>query len=332
MTMAAVYRKGIERVVLPADKPHRLEAAERLQQVARRIAAVSVFCRRHTISELPDDDGAAGAIHISDVARGTEPTAAGDSVRVNELVVQEVLRDSGLMNSRGAGRHGWVHASYADYLAAEYVRTRGIPVEQLRGLLRLGDDGSPIIPQLQGVVSWLLINGSLPFGDEFIAKWPTAVLRSDVQSLSPEQRERLVEALLQDAERGVLDTYSAIVRLRLGKLAHPGLAGQLERWFLDRDKNHRARGLAMQVAAACSLAGLAMTIARLALDAGEPLHVREFSRPRRRHHARRGCARVVAPTRRPWRFARRGRPAARLRLPGALAGAHADDGSLSPAR
>jgi hypothetical protein len=276
MTMASVYRKGIQEVVRPAgDKPHRLEGIARLV-IAQRIAAASVFCRRHTISELPDDGMAvAGTMHVADLARGSESTSDKDTVRVSETAVLEVLRDSGLLNSRGAGRHGWVHASYAEYLAAEYVRAHGMPAEQVRGLLRLRDDGSPIIPELQGVVSWLLINGSLPFGDEFILRWPTAVLRSDVQSLTVAQRERLVEALLQDAERGVLDTYSAIVQLRLGKLAHPDLASQLERWFLDRDKSSRSRSLAMQIAAACNLGGLAPAIAGVALDRGESMRVRD---------------------------------------------------------
>ena len=277
LTITEVYQRGLAKLVRPSPgRQHTLEDVERLA-VARRIAAASIFCRRPIISDSPDDGRPlAGTMHIADLARGKEPTNDGeDSVCVSQVAVAEVLRHSGLLNSRGTGRHGWAHASYAEYLAAEYVRSSRMPPEQIHGLLRLRDDGSPLIPELQGVVSWLLTNESLPFGDEFISKWPTAVLRSDVQSLTVKQRDRLVGALLDDAERGVLDTRSAVIRLRLGKLAHPGLAPQLERYIANKDKSVRTRGLAMQIAASCRLDDLANLIAAIALDKSEARDVRE---------------------------------------------------------
>lgn len=276
MTASEFYRKGVQVLLRPVrDQPCVLEESDRFA-VARRLAAVSIFCRKHVVSNRPDDGKSpVGVLYVKEVARGSEPRNEDDTVNVSDAAVREVLQNTGLFNSRGTDRYGWVHASFAEFLAVDYLRTRQTPAEQTRGLLCLRADGNLIIPELQGVVRWLLSSELLPFGNDFIKKWPTTVLRSDVRSLTDSQIMLLVDALLEAADRGVLDIFSMIVRMRLAKLRHPSLGSQIGSCFHDKRKSERARGLAMRIASACRLNELAVEIADVALDKTEALDIRK---------------------------------------------------------
>lgn len=201
LTAAEVYRRGVGALIRP--QPPVGSASEERERlgVAKRIAAASVFCGKHTVSMAPDDGSkTAGVMRVPDLVAGVEPLGGDDTVVVGVKALRDVIEQSGLFTLRGPGAFGWSHQSYAEYCAAEYVLAHEMPVEQVKGLLRLRDDGSPIVPELQGVASWLLTNGALPIDDDFIARWPTVVLRSDVQAFRDEQRASLAQALLEDAD------------------------------------------------------------------------------------------------------------------------------------
>ena len=64
------------------------------------------------------------AVKVDELVGGTEPSPLGDVV-VDDAAVGEVLGISGLFTSRGGGDCvGWVHQTYAEFLAARFLHGR----------------------------------------------------------------------------------------------------------------------------------------------------------------------------------------------------------------
>ena len=105
-------------------------------QIAEQIAAVSVFCGRTrfflgmggTDREL--EDGTIGELTWGTVGE------QGAGVPLTREMVREVL-GTGLFSGRSGASMGWAHATFADYLAARFVVSRGLEQEQLSSLLFL---------------------------------------------------------------------------------------------------------------------------------------------------------------------------------------------------
>jgi hypothetical protein len=273
LSRAELYRRGMLRLARPTRRQAltSLSDDERIA-IARRIAAVSLFCNRHVIYDEPDVGGKPpNEVSVAELLGGVEPTGEpprDGHVAVTEPHVRDVLATSGLFNLRSAGRLGWAHASYAEYLASEYVRVRNVPYQALAGLLRLGTGQGPLLPSLRGVIGWILPNEKRVL-QELIEREPTTVLRSDVQDLSEEHRAKIANSLLNKAREDVLDLRSGEVFAQLQRLTYPGLSAQLLKRITDVRAEPRERSFAIRIALACGLHDLAGPLAKVALEAGD---------------------------------------------------------------
>ena len=127
-----------------------LSPAARLA-VCRRIAAVSVFGGRPAIWTGPAVPGEGDAcVSADDCAGGTERWDEL-GVELTPEAVREGLR-TGLFTGRGAQQLGWAHASFAEYLAADWVVSNDLAEDQVRSLFFAAD--GRIYPQLRSAAAW----------------------------------------------------------------------------------------------------------------------------------------------------------------------------------
>ena len=110
---------------------------------------------------------------------------------------------------------------------------------------------------------------------EIAEKDPEVLLGSAAPSLSSEQRRVLTDALLRSCDQSeILHVHHNLV---LRHLAHPALAEQLQPVLRDRNRAMSTRYFAVQVARACTVAGLADDLLDIALSEEEHNEVRTVS-------------------------------------------------------
>jgi len=285
-TQAELYRDGClslceennrnYQLATRTRQTYRLDARQRLA-VAGRIAAVTIFANRYAVwtgvenDDIPDEDVVVAALV------GGRESVAGEVFPVDEGAIRETLR-TGLFSARGPERLGWAHQTYAEFLAAEYVTSRGLPQTQVLSLLLdPGDERRKIVPQLQEAAAWVA-GMNLDVLRALIATNPDVLLRSDIATAGADDRARITEALLQLGDEGNL-LLSNIGRHRMyGKLAHPDLAGQLGPYIVDSAKGEVARREAIYIAEACRVSDLRDDLARVVLDRAQPRTVQVCAR------------------------------------------------------
>lgn len=240
--------------------------------VASRLAATMIFCGRPAIWDVPDHGRPESDLPVPAVSGGTE-AANGADFPVTDDGIREVLSDTGLFSLRGPWRLGWSHRTYAEYLAALYVRERGLAVEQIEGLILHPHPPGKVVPQLQGAAAWLA--GMVPAAfRSILASDPRVLLLSDVENADPAARGALVAALLEAADAGRIADTEPDLRLQYRKLAHPGLAGQLEPYIRDRSGRFVSRRMAIDIAQACTVREVQGPLVEVALDPRDRLEIR----------------------------------------------------------
>ena len=231
--------------------------------VAARIAAITIFGNKFAIwtgiqSDVPDDD-----VLIEKICHGTE-SVDGREFEINEEAVEEVL-DTGLFSSRGElSRMGWAHQTYAEFLAAWYLRQRQIELSQILKLIVHPDDSdSKIIPQLHETAAWLA--GMLPKVFREVMKTdPDVLLQSDVATVSDADKASLVESLLRlHNEEKLTHQYHTWLYQNLN---HPKLLDQLQPYICDSTKSINAKNIAIDIAEACNVKAVQEYLADIALD------------------------------------------------------------------
>ena len=246
-----------------AGKKGHLNTDERLA-VASRIAAVTQFCQRFAVYKGREADGVPPEdVRIGELSGGLE--RANDDVEVSEDALGEVL-DTGLFSSRGADRFGWAHLTYAEFLAARYCKRRRMPIEQIRSLIfHPSDQGRRLIPQLHEIAAWM--SAMEPeILKAVAASDPEALLGAAAASLSDEDRQLIIDSLLQQASRG------RTLQFRWGlfglyrKLRHPRLPEQLRPYLCDATVPIGARQVAVDIARACKVQEVGPELVDIALD------------------------------------------------------------------
>lgn len=234
---------------------------EKRLSTAAQIAAIMLFCNRPAIfTGLETDAGPYDLIvsHLSDMTQ-------------NEL--REVL-DSGLFSGRGADHFGFAHQTYAEYLAARYVVHSGIGQKQILQLIRNPEDPKGrLVPQLAEVAAWLA--GMVPgVRSEIVKTDPLAVLRTNVDTWSQQEKAELVASLLDGFDKWRIVDGVSDQRRAYRKLSHQGLAAQLEPYISNKDKDFLVRRNAIEIAEACGVQNLADLLVSLSLEADEDYPLR----------------------------------------------------------
>lgn len=241
--------------------------AEQRLAVAARIAATMIFGNRNAVhlgvnpAEAPNED-----VEIRELSAGTE---SADDVRfkVGEKEIRETL-GTGLFSTRGPNRIGWGHQTYAEFLAAWYLKKHDVSISQIKSLITHPDDPNrKIIPQLGEAAAWLA--GMIPeIFQAIVRAEPDLLLRSEVATGDSPRRAALVKALLQ-----LYEDEHAYDRDRqhYKNLAHPGLGGQLRPYITDKTKGVIVRRVAIDIAESCNIQPLNDVLLEVALDTSDNL-------------------------------------------------------------
>ena len=279
-TQVELYRQGclhlceeVSESRLAAGQRGELTGPQRLA-VASRIAALSIFCARPTIFTGVDaGDLAQGEIGIRQIV-GSAEAVDGLPFEITERAVREVL-DTGLFSARGPQRLGFSHQTYAEFLAATYFSMHTMEFSQLLSLITCVSEGQTRVPpQLQETAAWLATIHR-PVYDRIVDQDPQVLLGSDVTTMSPEARERLVESLLRAFNAGTLVDNRWEEKPKYRKLYHPRLAAQLQPYIEDASKTYIVRRVAIDITESCELRDLQTVLVNRVLDPAETLVVRQ---------------------------------------------------------
>ena len=270
-SQSALYLEGCRLLAAETSKSRgaagyegELTAEQRLA-VATRIATGMIFGNRNAVhngtnpSEASDEN-----VTIRELSGGNE-SDNGVQFNVGEKEIQETL-GTGLFSSRGPNRIGWGHQTYAEFLAAWYLKKHDVSISQIKGLITHPDDpNKKIIPQLGETAAWLA--GMIPeIFQAIVQAEPDLLLRSEVATGDPSRRAELVKALLQLYE----DEHSYDRdRLHYKNLAHPGLADQLRPYIVDKTKGVIVRRVAIDIAESCNIQSLNKALLSVALDTSD---------------------------------------------------------------
>lgn len=266
---AEIYRRGCEELCKEetAQLQQRLDLSGRERfLIAERVAALSLFAGRNAILlEARQSAQRDADLTVADIAMGTEEED-GYEVAVNEQAVVETLKDTGLFVGKGEGRVTWAHRSFEEFLAARYLARRGATVPQIMNLiLHPGDSESRITPQLRGVANWLLTLKPALF-DRLVAINPDALLESDLHMLGEDQREELVDQLLNQYRVGALTLDFLPSRSRYLQLRHPKLSEQLRSVLSDSEESWQVQSITLDIVQACEVESVCSELAAMALS------------------------------------------------------------------
>jgi predicted NACHT family NTPase len=272
-SQADLYLKGCRELVweksdsrIAARETGQLTTDQRLA-VAARIAAGMIFSNRNIVyngtnpTEASDED-----VTIRELSGGNE-SDNGVQFNVGDKEIQEAL-STGLFSPHGQNRIGWGHQTYAEFLAAWYLKKHDISVVQVKGLIaHPGDLAGKIVPQLGETAAWLA--GMIPeIFHSVVRAEPDLLLRSEVATGDSPQRATLVEALLQLYEEE--HAYDR-ERQHYQNLVHPGLADQLLPYIVDKTKGVIVRRVAIDIAESCNTKTLDDVLLVVALDTSDNL-------------------------------------------------------------
>ncbi|NEO70020.1 hypothetical protein [Moorena sp. SIO3H5] len=213
--------------------------------IAARIAAVTIFANRVAVFNGKYADYAPykdELILIKDLCI-REEVANSKNFDITEPAIKEVL-DTALFSSHGEKRIGWSHQTYAEFLAAWYLKEHNVSVSFFQRRFYLSEDEDPeqlskdpeqkLIPQLHETAAWLAT--MIPQIREVILSTdPDVLLHSDIPP-DPSLREALVSNLLKEYEQGKLLNQKIINYRLYEKLKHPKLAEQLRPYIVDASK------------------------------------------------------------------------------------------------
>lgn len=275
-SQSALYREGCRLLATETSESRgaarytgELTVEQRLA-VACRIAACMILGNRNAVytgtnpAEAPSED-----VGIGELSAGTE-SADGVPFNVDERAIRETIA-TGLFSTRGFNRIGWGHQTYAEFLAAWYLKKHDVLISQILSLITHRDDPNrKIIPQLSEVAAWLA--GMIPeIFQAIVQVEPDLLLRSEVATGDSFRRAALVEALLQLYENEhVFDRD----REHYNNLSHPGLAEQLRPYVSDKAKGVIVRRVAIDIAESCNVQSLNQALLLVALDASDNLTIR----------------------------------------------------------
>ncbi len=246
-----------------------LSPPQRLR-LASRLAAVTMLANRYAVwtgpdtGNIPDED-----VPLSDLCIGHEE---GDfqPFDVTENHIREVL-DTGLFSARGVNRMGWAHQSYAEFLAARYLKESNVSPQNILKMLMHPAGG--LVPQLSAVTAW---TASLvkSVRDQLIEHEPLVLLRGDLENWSDDDLAALTASLLGAYEKKNVSDFIIGIGKHYTKLAYPDLAAQLRPYIVDTTKNIVARRNALTIAEVCALRELQPEILQVALNVSDDPVVR----------------------------------------------------------
>jgi hypothetical protein len=244
--------------------------------IVARIAAVGTYSGRPITWKGLDLDAISNkdaVVTVEDLVGSKEyydRNSFQSEVSVDDDAIRETL-SRGLFSRYSADAVVWTHLSYAEFLAAWYLKQQKLPLPQVKSLL-FHTDGR-LVPQLHGAASWVV--GMIPeVFQEIVNADPEVLLKGNVNTDSDADRAKLAESLLNLCEEEKIVWRDLPISTYGKKLLHPNLAEQLKPYICDKTKNEDVRSLAINVAEACELKDLQEEVVAVAIDTSQPIRVR----------------------------------------------------------
>jgi hypothetical protein len=279
-TQAELYFQGCQ-LLCEETNPDRRDSGligkltvERRMAVVSRIAALTLFSNHPAIwteadrGNMPDGD-----LSIDQLYGGQETAEINGFLKEFEVGQDEIKEALGtaLFSGRGPSRMGWAHQSYADFLAARYLKDCKIELTQMLALITHPDDAEKhLVPQLYETAAWLGTMDREVF-QAIMRTDPDVLLLSDVASADEADRGALVEELLKLLDEGKLrNQYNR----QYSKLKHSNIDQQLRPYLQGKSKGMDARNVAIDIAEACKAHSLQQDLADIALDSTEDIEIR----------------------------------------------------------
>lgn len=241
---------------------------EGLLAAARRIAGFLQFGSLESIITDPVVLAGPRELALTSIEGGHEP----DDLSERPCTARELHRvmESALFTPVAAGRVGFAHHSFQEFLAAEYLRLHRVALPALTGLLFIGSGRARhVVVAHREVAGWLAGSHDDLF-DALLADDPAVLLPADLSARRTSDRGRIVKALLDRAAVLGADSYAPH---EFRNVNHPGLADQL-RPHLSMSADDEVRDLAMTITSGCNVVELTSHL----IDVAEAPEVISFGR------------------------------------------------------
>jgi hypothetical protein len=265
---AALYAAGV-RSLCEEQNITRLDAGlggllslDQRVAVARRIAAATVFGGASAVWTGTEVDASGEDIALERLTGSAEPTPDG-TVEVTVPAVREAAR-TGLFTSRGGQRLGWAHATFADFLAAEWVVANDLSPAQARPLF-LGPGGR-CWPQTRLAAAWTVAIAPERFG--FLTATDPAAFQGEVELPGDALRAAVIDGLFSVASTLTTAPWERSYHA----LRHSNVADQLRPRLRDTDPDRRR--LALELADECAAGELRDDLAAIVMDTAAELNDR----------------------------------------------------------
>jgi predicted NACHT family NTPase len=242
--------------------------------ISARIASIMIFCNRSTIWTSPKDVSISESdINFSDIRVNKEKIAQEVFAINDDDCIKEVLKITGLFSSqKSMNQIGFVHKSYAEFLAAWYLTKHETPLAQIQQLLFSSVDSEwKLIPQLYETAVWLASMREDVL-KEIIKTNPDVLLQSDIPN-EDSIKASIVDTFLrlhdQNQIKNNFGNYYKYVKLK-----NSNLPEQLRVYITDSSKNTNTRNLAVDIAKACQCKDLQRDLLKLSLDQSQDIYLR----------------------------------------------------------
>jgi predicted NACHT family NTPase len=254
-----------------ANQRGKLEPDQRLI-IAARIAAITIFANRFAIwTGSNQGEASTEDVLLEQLILGNE-FSKDRSIDVTESAIREVL-DTGLFSSRGSNRIGWAHQTYAEFLAAWYLKQREVSLSTVKKLVFSSEDPEhKLISQLHETAAWLASMRSDVL-HEVIKTDSDVLLRSDIPNDQSIQSLIVDNLLAQCNHEDSFDIGRDNYR-RYSKLNHPGLSDQLRPYIIDSNKEIDVRDIAIDIAEVCKVYEIQEELVSLVLNPSESIRIR----------------------------------------------------------
>jgi glycosyltransferase involved in cell wall biosynthesis len=260
------------RIAEPRPAPEYLTPTELLRLLGR-IATVSILAGKPIIwSGLYADPVPLDAISVTELAGGTEK-GLPQLLVADERALRQALR-SAMFRSDGPNRFAWLHQSFVEFLAADYLAQSIARPERTLELLSVEEAGKRRVPsQVREVAAWLAGMHS-EFRRLLVQSEPDLLLQSDVASADTAFKADLVKELLERLETGELRGIWRDPRVDYSRLNYPEIYDMLGPYVRNPQCGVVVRRAAIYIIRGCGVTVANEDLLRVATDANDEPNIR----------------------------------------------------------
>lgn len=248
-------------------------SAERRLIIAARIASIMAFCNKTSILIEGTTSHDRNILHISEVGESVMKSQVGDFNFTREHV-KETITQTSIFNSRGSNLFGFSHFAISEYLAAKYLIWNMLPTEKLKSLTTISTDSEcKTIPQIKNTTAWLSTL-SKDFFLLSVKNDPQNILIGDIGNMEDELKFKLVEALIKQLDKQLINDADWSLSSHYRKLKHPLLHEQLNPIISNKHAYYLTRRVSISIAGACTVYDSINALQKVVFDEMDNIHIR----------------------------------------------------------